>query len=64
MDNTISIVHNGIVENYAQLKANLQSQGIVFKSQTDTEVIVHLIDKEYKKDKDIFKAVISALHIL
>lgn len=64
MDNTISIVHNGIIENYAQLKADLQSQGIVFKSQTDTEVIVHLIDKEYKKDKDIFKAVISALHIL
>lgn len=64
MDGTISIVHNGIIENYAQLKADLQSQGIVFKSQTDTEVIVHLIDKEYKKDKDIFKAVISALHIL
>lgn len=64
MDGTISIVHNGIIENYAALKADLQNQGVVFKSQTDTEVIVHLIDKEYKQDKDIFQAVIRALHKL
>ena len=64
MDGTISIVHNGIIENYAALKANLQNQGVVFKSQTDTEVIVHLIDKEYKQDKDIFQAVIRTLHKL
>ena len=64
MDGTISIVHNGIIENYAALKADLQNQGIVFKSQTDTEVIVHLIDKEYKQDKDIFQAVIRTLHKL
>ena len=64
MDGTISIVHNGIIENYADLKADLQNQGVVFKSQTDTEVIVHLIDKEYKQDKDIFHAVIRTLHKL
>ena len=64
MDGTISIVHNGIIENYAILKADLQNQGVVFKSQTDTEVIVHLIDREYKKDKDIFQAVIRTLHKL
>ena len=64
MDGTISIVHNGIIENYAALKADLQNQGIVFKSQTDTEVIVHLIDKEYKQDKDIFQAIIRTLHKL
>lgn len=64
MDGTISIVHNGIIENYASLKADLQNQGVVFKSQTDTEVIVHLIDKEYKQDKDIFQAVIRTLHKL
>ena len=64
MDGTISIVHNGIIENYAALKADLQNQGIVFKSQTDTEVIVHLIDKEYKQNKDIFQAVIRTLHKL
>lgn len=45
MDNTISIVHNGIIENYAELKVKLQEKGIVFQSQTDTEVIVHLIDQ-------------------
>ena len=64
MDGTISIVHNGIIENYADLKADLQNQGVVFKSQTDTEVIVHMIDKEYKQDKDIFQAVIRTLHKL
>ena len=63
-DGAISIVHNGIIENYAELKDRLQSQGIVFKSQTDTEVIVHLIDQNYKKEKDIFKAVIKTLHTL
>lgn len=64
MDGTISIVHNGIIENYVSLKADLQNQGVVFKSQTDTEVIVHLIDKEYKQDKDIFRAIIRTLHKL
>ncbi len=64
MDGTISIVHNGIIENYADLKAKLQSQGVVFKSQTDTEVIVHILDQKYKATKDIFKAVIETLHVL
>ena len=64
MDDTISIVHNGIIENYAELKAKLQAQGVVFKSQTDTEVVVHLLDQKYKATGDIFKAVIETLHIL
>lgn len=64
MDGSISIVHNGIIENYAELKAKLQAQGVVFKSQTDTEVVVHLIDKAYKQHKDIFKAVLEVLHIV
>ena len=64
MDGTISIVHNGIIENYAELKAKLQAQGVVFKSQTDTEVVVHLLDQKYKSTGDIFKAVIETLHIL
>lgn len=63
-DGVISIVHNGIIENYAELKAKLQSQGVVFQSQTDTEVVVHLIDKIYKEEKDIFKAVLKAVHTL
>ena len=64
MDGTISIVHNGIIENYADLKAKLQAQGVVFKSQTDTEVVVHILDQKYKATGDIFKAVIETLHIL
>ncbi len=64
MDGTISIVHNGIIENYADLKAKLQAQGVVFKSQTDTEVVVHLLDQKYKVTGDIFKAVIETLHVL
>ncbi len=64
MDGSISIVHNGIIENYAELKAKLQAQGCVFQSQTDTEVVVHLIDKFYKEEKDIFKAVRRAIQVL
>ena len=63
MDNTISIVHNGIIENYAELKVKLQEKGIVFQSQTDTEVIVHLIDQFYKKEKDLFNAIIKTFKL-
>ena len=42
----IAVVHNGIIENYQELRAELQQQGHVFKSQTDTEVIPHLIEAE------------------
>jgi len=63
-DGSISIVHNGIIENYAALKAKLQAEGVVFHSQTDTEVAAQLIAKIYKEEKDIFKAVIKALHTL
>lgn len=42
----IAVVHNGIIENYAELKHNLQSRGHVFQSETDTEVLAHLIEEE------------------
>lgn len=63
-DGAISIVHNGIIENYAELKAKLQAEGVVFKSKTDTEVAVNLISKLYKEEKDIFKAATKALHLI
>lgn len=44
----ISVVHNGIIENYENLKAKLISEGYEFKSETDTEVIAHLVDKYYE----------------
>lgn len=58
---TIAVVHNGIIENYLQLKQWLQSQGDVFKSQTDTEVVAHLINFFYTQSGDIFSAVMGAL---
>ncbi|MCR5218729.1 glutamine--fructose-6-phosphate transaminase (isomerizing) [Treponema sp.] len=58
---TIAIVHNGIIENYAKLKAWLQGEGIVFKSQTDTEVIAHTINYYYEQFGDIFQAVVASL---
>lgn len=58
---TIAVVHNGIIENYAKIKNWLQSQGVVFKSQTDTEVVAHLINYYYEQKKDIFYAVLQAL---
>ena len=58
---TIAIVHNGIIENYAELKAWLQNQGVVFRSQTDTEVLAHLINYEYEKTGELFQAVQAAL---
>ena len=42
-----SVVHNGIIENYLQLKSELVKEGFLFRSQTDSEAIVHLIDKYY-----------------
>ena len=53
-DQTIMAVHNGIIENYAELKSHLQKQGYVFVSETDTEVIPHLIDF-YRKSSDRFE---------
>jgi glutamine---fructose-6-phosphate transaminase (isomerizing) len=49
-DKKISVVHNGIIENYKVLKAELELEGVVFRSQTDTEVVAHLIAKYYKGD--------------
>ncbi len=46
-DGRFSVVHNGIIENYAELRERLIAQGYTFKSQTDTEVIVHLIEMYY-----------------
>jgi glutamine---fructose-6-phosphate transaminase (isomerizing) len=55
----VALVHNGIIENHEQLRKDLQAKGYVFVSQTDTEVIAHLVDSLY--DGDIFEAVKAAL---
>ncbi|NLC28387.1 MAG: glutamine--fructose-6-phosphate transaminase (isomerizing) [Campylobacteraceae bacterium] len=50
------VVHNGIIENYQEIKERLLKQGIRFLSQTDTEVIVHLFEANLKKESDTFAA--------
>jgi glucosamine--fructose-6-phosphate aminotransferase (isomerizing) len=55
----IAVVHNGIIENYAKLKAWLKAHGVSFRSETDTEVIAHLIDFHY--NGDLLQAVTEAL---
>ncbi|MGA2091249.1 MAG: glutamine--fructose-6-phosphate transaminase (isomerizing), partial [Endomicrobiales bacterium] len=55
----IVVVHNGIIENYQELKKNLAAEGHVFKSETDTEIVAHLVEKEYKGD--LLAAVQAAL---
>lgn len=59
----VALVHNGIIENHDALRATLQAKGYVFASQTDTEVIAHLVDSLYQGDLfDAVKAALLQLH--
>jgi glutamine---fructose-6-phosphate transaminase (isomerizing) len=58
----IAVVHNGIIENYSTLKTKLQQEGHTFTTDTDTEVIAHLIEKFY--DGNLEKAVAAAVRLL
>ena len=60
-NNEIAIVHNGIIENYGELKKELLSRGHTFRSDTDTEVIVHLIEEHYAQSHDLPDAVRETL---
>ena len=61
-DNTIFLIHNGIIENFQVLKKGLINLGYKFKSETDSEVLVHLIDSFIKKGYDLTKSVQLTLH--
>jgi len=62
-DKKISLVHNGIIENYSILREELELRGHLFESETDTEVLVHLIEEIHKNSKnDLFDAVRIALN--
>ncbi|MCW8875682.1 MAG: glutamine--fructose-6-phosphate transaminase (isomerizing) [Kangiellaceae bacterium] len=60
----IAIVHNGIIENYESLREELKSQGYTFTSETDTEVMAHLIERERKSTQTLLEAVLKATKLL
>ena len=55
--NRFAVIHNGIIENFADLRAKLETHGVEFKSETDTEVVVHLVAEEIKTAKNLTEAV-------
>ena len=63
-DSAVAVVHNGVIENYTTLRTALESRGVVFRSQTDTEVIAHLIAEELGDGVDLFGAVQRVLPML
>jgi len=62
--NRIAVVHNGIIENYAELKRQLISRGHVFRSETDTEVVAHLVEEAYVLEKDLLIAMQKVVPML
>src|SRR6185312_11930944 len=67
-DDVVAVVHNGVIENYATLKRQLESEGVVFHSDTDTEVIAQLIARHLlagaSTPGDLVEAVSNALAVL
>lgn len=57
----LAIVHNGIIENFEQLKKELEKDGYIFKSETDSEVIANLLQKNYEVDKNVKNAIIKTV---
>ncbi len=62
--NSLTLVHNGIIENYAELKEKFSSLGYEFKSETDTECLAHLLDFNYKNINDPIKAISKTVESL
>ena len=63
-DGKIVVVHNGIIENYSKLKEFLIQRGHVFRSETDTEVISHLLEEMYKQGKDVLECIREVCRML
>ena len=57
----LAIVHNGIIENFEQLKKELEEEGYIFKSETDSEVIANLLQKNYESTKNVKDAIIKTV---
>ena len=61
-DRSVAVVHNGIIENYVEIKEFLMGEGVQFRSETDTEVVAQLLEYHYKQTGDIMQAVYRVLH--
>ena len=59
---SIAVVHNGIIENYMEIKEFLMRQGVRFRSDTDTEVVAQLLEYYYRQDGDVMTSVYRVLH--
>lgn len=59
-DGHVAVVHNGIIENFAELREELEARGHAFSSETDTEVIAHLVEEAYAESRDLLEAVREA----
>jgi glucosamine--fructose-6-phosphate aminotransferase (isomerizing) len=62
--NCIAVVHNGIIENYSELKQQLILRGHVFRSETDTEVVAHLVEEAYALEKNLLSAMQKVIPML
>jgi len=63
-NNMIAVVHNGIIQNFRELKQNLMARGHVFRSETDTEVFPHLVEEFLKKTGDLYSAFKNAVKLI
>src|SRR5690606_9498817 len=61
MVDRVSIVHNGIIENYIEIKEELARDNVKFGSETDSELVAHLIAREIKSTNNLYKAVLNVL---
>ena len=61
MTSRVGLVHNGIIENFRELREELEREGVVFETETDTEVVVHLLDREVKGGAEPVSAVATVL---
>ncbi len=62
MEGGVAVVHNGIIENYLALREELKKEGARFKSETDTEILAHLISREVRQGRSLEDSVMRALH--
>ncbi|MDF9866752.1 glucosamine--fructose-6-phosphate aminotransferase (isomerizing) [Bacilli bacterium PM5-3] len=64
MNSVITLVHNGVIENFAEIKEDLINKGYTFKSETDTEVIANFLEDDYKKTTDMKQSIINMMKVM